>query len=395
MPAPTACRHCGDELPSRTAVSGRPPDYCGTACRQAAYRRRRRSEAGPYHAPALADAAVRELANDVLEEARHLVRLLSGPDAPLLDPVEQAVNLSRTVEALTAGLVGRARQRRVPWAGLGRALSMQPDTARRTYRAETVARRVQNAERGRPAGGPPEPPVAGHPEASAGGLPEPPAGPEAAPAGRPRSHLAPVLARLHRASGLSLRDMAVRLGISPSQASRILSGQRFPGWQLTERLAHVCGADPLVLRKVWEGEKLREERPPNPPEAASGDPAERLHTALQTLHMRAGCPGAKVLAEATRTTCGPEEITAVLGGDTPRWALLADLVQTLDGDLGYFQPLWEAASTGRRVADVHLLPAAPVPAGPPSAVRPRPSDERVVHLIEAFAPVLSATPGWP
>lgn len=384
MPAPTACRHCGTELPSRTAVSGRPPDYCGTACRQAAYRQRRRSEPGTGGASAAADAAVREMAGDVLEEARHLVRLLSSPDAPLLDPVEQAVNLSRMVEVLTAGLVGRARQRRVPWAGLGRALSMQPDTARRTYRAETVARRVQNAERGR----------------LTGGLPDPPGGPDAAPSSRPRSHLAPVLARLHRASELSLREMAARLGISPSQASRILSGQRFPSWHLTERLARVCGADPLVLRKVWEGEKLREEQPPRPPGAAGGDPAERLRTALQTLHVKAGCPGANVLAEATRTTCEPEEIDAVLCGDTPRWALLADLVQTLDGDLGYFQPLWEAALTGRgSVVAAFALPARPdvLPtepdAGTPSALCPRPSDERLVHLFEAFAPVLSAAPG--
>ncbi|MFG1807189.1 helix-turn-helix domain-containing protein [Streptomyces sp. NPDC049040] len=80
------------------------------------------------------------------------------------------------------------------------------------------------------------------------------------PAGGRRSHLAPVLCQLHRASGMPLRALAVRLGIPTADAAAILAGECFPGWHLTERFAQACGADPLVLRKVWEDARLREDR---------------------------------------------------------------------------------------------------------------------------------------
>ncbi|WUH94369.1 helix-turn-helix domain-containing protein [Streptomyces sp. NBC_00433] len=72
-----------------------------------------------------------------------------------------------------------------------------------------------------------------------------------------RSHLAPVLSQLKRASGMPLRALAARLGIAAADAAAILSGERFPDWGLTERFALACGADPLVLRKVWEDARLR------------------------------------------------------------------------------------------------------------------------------------------
>ncbi|MEV6011296.1 helix-turn-helix transcriptional regulator [Streptomyces sp. NPDC051976] len=321
------------------------------------------------------------MARDVLEEARHLERLLARPDSPLLDPVEQAVNLSRMVETLTAGLVGRARLGRVPWARLGPALAMQPDTARRTYRAEKVNRRMRSAERS--------------------GLPvpakvPPPASPHAVAASHPRSHLAPVLARLHRASDMSLRQLADRLNISTSQASRILSGERFPSWHLTERLAHACGADPLVLRKVWEDEKLREEQPPQPGEHPPDDnPVDRLRVALQTLHIKAGRPAPEVLAEATRATCWPTEICAVLDGHIPHWPLLADLVQTLDGDVSYFHPLWEATVTNQPTTPTWSTPTVACTPAPATTPRPQPADGQLIHLFETFAPVLSASTRWP
>lgn len=370
MTTPTACLHCGIELTPRAGTPGRPPDYCGTACRQAAYRRRRRGEPTPEAPATVADTAVRELAQDVLEEARHLVRVLSSPDAPLLDPLEQAANLSRVMDVLTAALVGRARLRRVPWARLGPALSMRPDTARRTYHAEAVSRRMREASPQR------------RPERVA--PPARPDGPEPAPAPRSRSHLAPVLARLQRASRLSLRALAARLDVSPSQMSRVLSGERFPSWYLTERFARACGADPLVLRKVWEAEKLREERPPDPSADTGEPPDERLRTALRTLHVKAGRPTAEVLAEASRHTLGPGDVSAVLAGNLPNWPLLADVVQSLDGDLTYFQSLWGSAF-GRRPA-TPVDPAGADPGPPPR----RATDERLVRLFQVFGPVLSA-----
>ncbi|WP_433890911.1 helix-turn-helix domain-containing protein [Streptomyces sp. CA-111067] len=399
MSPTTECLNCGTELRTRAGTSGRPAAYCGTLCRQAAYRRRRRADtvadAGvaatvePVPGGTAADAVVRELAQDMLEEARHLLRVLDRPDAPLLDPVEQAVNLNRAVEALTAALVGRARRGRVPWGRLGPALSMQPDTARRAFRADIVGRRIAGAK-GPQAPGPAAPP------------PRPPAPEAATAANRSRSHLAPVLSRLQRASRMPLRALAARLGIDPSQASRILSGERFPSWHLTERFARACGADPMVLRKVWEDEKLREDQPSDRAgrPAADDDPAERLRIALHTLHVKAGYPAPDVLAEATRHTLRPKDISAALDGNLPYWPLLADLVQALGGDPAYFRPLWETA-TGHLPAAPHRPATAPVtapatapPPGPPLALPAQlpPSGERLVDLLQAFGPVLATAP---
>ncbi|WP_333768649.1 helix-turn-helix domain-containing protein [Streptomyces sp. IBSBF 2435] len=94
------------------------------------------------------------------------------------------------------------------------------------------------------------------------------------PADRHQSHLAPVLSQLHRASGMPLRILASRLGIPSAHAAALLSGECFPGWSLAERFARACGADPLVLRKVWEDARLRAERQHRlPADFLDGDPA--------------------------------------------------------------------------------------------------------------------------
>lgn len=371
MPTTCWCLNCGTELPARNGTPGRPAEYCGTLCRQAAYRKRRKAAEAP-SSEAAANRAAQDLAHDLLEDARHLVRLLDHPDAPLLDPVEQAVALTRTAETLTAALVGRARRGRVSWARLGLALSMQPDTARRIYRSEAIHRRVTNA-------------ALPQPEARTA---QPPPRPDPAPAlaRSSRSHLAPVLSRLQRASRVTLRTLADRLGISPSQVSRILSGERFPSWYLTERFAHVCGADPMVLRKVWEDEKLREDQP-RPTVPTLHDPAARLEVALRTLYIKAGRPTPAVLAEATRHAHGPDDITASLAGRPSTWSCLADLVQTLGGDPSYFQPLWEATQPPTADDQPPAPRPSPLPARPPIA-----ADDRLLDLFRAFGPVLTTAP---
>lgn len=365
MSVPPSCRNCGTPLPPRTGVSGRPADYCSTSCRQDSYRKRRRAEPLHNDATARVDAAVQDLAQDVMEEARHLLRILTSPDAPLLDPVEQAVALSRSVENLTAGLVGRARMRRTPWDALGAALAMQPDTARRTYRAETVNRRLSQASRRTPTDSNTQPPL-----------------PETHTPSHTRSHLAPVLSRLHRASQTSLRALAARLGISPSQASRILSGERFPSWWLTERFAQACGADPQVLRKVWETEKLREDQQPrSPSEPPDDDPASRLPLAIRTLHIKAGRPTPRTLGD--RTGLAQEQIETALGGHTPSWPTLATIINALDGDPHYFRTLWEALPPTTTQAVPRL--DTPRRRQPPTSS----GEDRLLLLFETFGPTLA------
>lgn len=333
MPTTSGCLNCGTPLPDRTGAPGRPQEYCGKPCRQDAYRKRRGTATAPASAAA-DDTAARELAHDLLEEARHLLRLLDRPDAPLLDSVEQSVTISRAADSLTAALVGRARRGRVPWARLGSALAMQPDTARRAYRTQTTSSAASTSPSQNAAMAPAWQAAPTQPEFTR----------------QSRSHLAPVLSRLQRASRLPLRTLADRMGVSTSQISRILSGERFPNWNLTERFAHICGADPMVLRKVWEDEKLRDDQPLRPPRQIR-EPKAQLQIALRTLYIKAGRPSPKSLAEATHHTLLPRDVTASLAGCPATWARLADLVQTLGGDPSYFHPLWQATqapSTDRR-----------------------------------------------
>ncbi|MFD4955179.1 helix-turn-helix domain-containing protein [Streptomyces sp. NPDC058451] len=93
--------------------------------------------------------------------------------------------------------------------------------------------------------------------------------------------LATVLSSLQRASGLSVRALAIRSNVSPSFLSRLMSGERFPAWKYVAAIARACGADPEVLRKVWEASNARRDSQPRPASLAS---------ALRFLHLRAGSP---------------------------------------------------------------------------------------------------------
>ncbi|MYZ36581.1 helix-turn-helix domain-containing protein [Streptomyces sp. SID4917] len=74
-----------------------------------------------------------------------------------------------------------------------------------------------------------------------------------------RCQLGSVLTHVQRFSHVSVEELAVSTGLSLSQMSRVLAGEQFPNWPVTERIARACGADPLILRKVWEDEKCRQE----------------------------------------------------------------------------------------------------------------------------------------
>ncbi|MFD5211568.1 helix-turn-helix domain-containing protein [Streptomyces anulatus] len=91
-----------------------------------------------------------------------------------------------------------------------------------------------------------------------------------------------MLSNLQRASGYSLRALSKRTSLSPSFLSRAMNGERFPSWEATASLARACGADPEVLRKVWEDAEARRSRKAAKPEG--------LASALRHLHLRAGSP---------------------------------------------------------------------------------------------------------
>ncbi|QMU69347.1 helix-turn-helix transcriptional regulator [Streptacidiphilus sp. P02-A3a] len=288
MNAPACCLYCGRELPQRPSAIGRPLAYCNARCRQAAYRGRRSDNATAVPDPPQSDGPAAEFADDLLQEARHLIRLLTVRNASAIEPVEQAAQLARTLDKLTVALVHRARAGHVSWQRLATALDMRPETARKAFRSAPPPANRSVAPR------PAEPDQPDRPEVT---------GWTSTPT-HPHSWLAPVLSRLHRASGLTQRDLADRVGVSPSLLSRVLTGERFPNWPLTERLSRACGADPVVLQKVWQDEWRRQEQSPPAVMGATGG----------------------LLAAPLGEPLGPGEIAAALPGNhLPHWPVLSVL----------------------------------------------------------------------
>ncbi|MEU5048996.1 helix-turn-helix transcriptional regulator [Streptomyces sp. NPDC021096] len=383
------CQFCQTPLGSSGEPKvGRPQKYCSTPCRQAAYRMRKNPQAavsapgvpapaappvrpplpkrrpravqGQYQpspcVPSGADEVLAEIIKDILEETRQLQRGLQALDAE--EPLRRAEQLRAQLESLTAGLVGRARHRRVTWSRIGRLLNVSEDTARHRYTNAYILRRLSQHIHLRST---PSSLGALYGETAPAGESPPPSDlpvdtPLSArtPATPAFNRLAPVLSMLARASKMQLQVLSRRVGCSASYLSRILSGERVPAWPLTERFAIACGADPAVLRQVWETERLRDTVAVAAPVVASPGgviagqdrllgPA-RLLAALRTLHVRAGQPTAYDIAVATRWRLSSDRVTTMLEGTQPaEWDDVAALLHVLGGPLDYFRPLWEAA----------------------------------------------------
>lgn len=330
------CEYCGSALAGGPG-KGRPRKYCGDACRQAAHRRRLHEGSSPVASapagavgeappglrthpaprpapgPSAGEDLCTEIARDIQDGARDLARLLPSLDGE--EPLRRIAQLQEQLDGLTAALVGRARYRRVTWSTVSSSLGISEDTARHRYTERYILRRLARFNRSDTtlttlAGlyrSPDSPDTPGENE-SAGESGE--AGSDSpeqqsAPAestGAAYNRLSPILSMLIRTAQLTNKDVAARIGCSPSFMSRILSGERVPTWTLTRKFAQACGADPAVLRTVWETEKLSEKhREPDPePDEEPPPAAERLRSAIQTLHLRAGRPAPTDIAVASR-----------------------------------------------------------------------------------------------
>ncbi|WP_186001614.1 helix-turn-helix domain-containing protein, partial [Streptomyces sp. IB201691-2A2] len=312
-----------------------------------------------------------DLAQDTQEEFRHLVRLLANShQASAVEILEFAVLVQRRMEAVTAGVVLMARRRRIPWEALGQVLSISPETARHTYHERHVKRRLDQHT--------PPPPAAptqtDEQEDNDGQAPAaPPPGP---PPLRVANQLAPVLSQMQKASGLPLRQLGLRAQVSASYLSRVLSGEKFPTWDLTEKIALALGADTEAVLKVWEDERARNGTASRPPASTatgtSPDAASSLPAALRTIYQRAGCPSPHSLAVATGMSA--HEIRKILQGQAlGNWTEIRSLILALDGEPSFFRPHWEEAQQAQQEAP----PPAPSPADTPT--------QRLNRLLTTFS----------
>ncbi|MFJ4321167.1 helix-turn-helix domain-containing protein [Streptomyces lavendulae] len=308
------------------------------------------------------DEILAEILKDIQAGARELAKALPAADGE--SPLRQVARLQEQLDGLTAGMVGRARSHRTTWATIGKILRISEDTARHRFPERVIERSLSRFSRIRstPPGQGFFPKLRGvsltadaPAEKSAPETEE--SGSEAAdapttarePSGAAYNRLAPVLSMLLRSAQLTNKDVSARIGCSASYLSRILNGERLPTWPLTQRFAQVCGADPDVLRKVWETERLSDKaRDPEPPQENDHlQPATvRLRAALHTLHTKAGRPIPYDIVVASHWTLEVQQIAALLEGERiPDWEVIEAFVQLMAGDTGYFNRLWNEAQT--------------------------------------------------
>lgn len=193
----------------------------------------------------------------------------------------------------------------------------------------------------------------------------------------------------------------------PSYLSRILSGERVPTWNLTRKFARACGADPDVLRTVWESEKLSEKSrgpatadPDEPPMPAT----EQLRAAIHTLHLRAGRPAPNDVAVASRWLLSAGAVASVLETTVlPHQAILETFVRILGGDVHHFNRLLDNARTEASQESGRLQPSTqPTPHPSPAATltaqrNTRPTDTDPHHtqpigadaVMKTFSKVLT------
>ncbi|MFF9025744.1 helix-turn-helix domain-containing protein [Streptomyces eurythermus] len=383
------CEWCGAPLGGGPG-KGRPRKYCADACRQAAHRRRLNSGTAaqpPAHTPSAAelphaartattprttscvpsagDEFLSEIAKDIQDGARELARLLPSLDGE--EPLQRITQLQEQLDGLTAAAVGRARYRRVTWAAISSLLGISEDTARHRYTDRHILRRLARFSRsgtahasvaslfstpGQGTAPPHDSPAGTDTGADRGEGPDQSAPTE--PSTAAYNRLAPILSMLIRTAQLTNKEVSQRIGCSPSYLSRIVTGERVPTWDLTRRFARACGADPEVLRTVWETEKLSHRcREPVPGTDTPLPAADQLRTAIHTLHLRAGRPTPGDVAVASRWVLTASTVASLLEGTVlPPRDVLEKFVNLLGGDIDHFNRLLDNAlhETPRRTA---------------------------------------------
>ncbi|WP_121751292.1 helix-turn-helix transcriptional regulator [Streptomyces sp. E2N166] len=291
------------------------------------------------------------------------------------------VHLQVTSERLTPDMVARAKLRGASWEQIAASLGMSKDAARKKWAPPRRAQALQPTRPARPpAAKPPDsgPAARSAPDGKDTGRasPTPPGATSTAwqslPPGAGGQDLAAVLSSLQRASGLSLRALASRSGLSAGFLSRLMTGERFPAWKNVAAIARACGADPDVLHQVWAASAARRDSPPRP---------TSLATALRFLHQRAGSPTPWAIAITSGNSLDQDRIAAVLAGTAiAPWEDIERLVQVLDGEPSFFLPLWQTETADR-------TPSPPPPAAPDQGHAPTPTN-RAEELLTAFSSAL-------
>lgn len=156
----------------------------------------------------------------------------------------------------------------------------------------------------------------------------------------PSQRLAAALDRMVKQSPYSQRELADRIGISPSYISRMVSGTRRASWQHVTRMCKKCRVDPELFKPLWE---VAYSVP-----AETDDPAEYLRTYLRALHYAAGSPNEDAVLASMSALTAHQLWQALNGPDVPDWGVIAQVVTALQGLSGTAELMWERARNAPR-----------------------------------------------
>uniref|UniRef100_A0AAU1UML0 Helix-turn-helix transcriptional regulator n=1 Tax=Streptomyces sp. NBC_00119 TaxID=2975659 RepID=A0AAU1UML0_9ACTN len=341
------CRHCHTPLPQASGP-GRKREYCNADCRRRAQRDR---DGASVRARSSLPLGAR-LAEDLQALA---TALLQGEydEQPLEELLHCAAELAKEVDYYVAAAVQDARSRGADWERVAAAAGISATTARNRWAESEVRRRLQRRAADRALSRAAAVPAASR-EGEAGQ-------PRSQTAARASAKLAAALSHLHETSGLTIREVAERTGVSPSYVSRILSGERTPTWQVVGELAELCGGDPMELSVLWESMHGLTA----PPRPAIPGAVARLQAALRGLYLAAGRPDIEQLRRASHGVLTAQSIQHMLGGElVPAWPATSALVTALGGWPADVRPLWEAVHYAFLVCldpvpDQAIAPSAP------------------------------------
>ncbi|MFF5728193.1 helix-turn-helix domain-containing protein [[Kitasatospora] papulosa] len=243
--------------------------------------------------------------------------------------MQRADALAKEVEYYAAGAVIDARAAGASWDQVARSARVSVPTARARWNQDEVKRRMERRSQDRAA-------AAADPDPSGED-----ASVERAPSlEQATKRLAAALSHLHRASEMTIRELAEAIGRSPSYVSRILSGTRKPGWSVTEALTLACGGDPAQLLLLWENAQA------TPPPVRLGFPAhlQQLRSALLGMYLAAHRPHFDHLCRIAAGVLTPEVIADLLNGEVmPDWRTTGAFVSALGQQPADVRPLWEHA----------------------------------------------------
>ena len=340
------CARCGDAFEGN--ARGRRRKFCSARCRSAA--NRHKNQAGTAVALAAAPCSPRGYKN-LLESVTGTLFMLTvqlqeetqeefrsgGPDA--IAVLEKVTGLRRELDDVTMLMVQQARDKKMPWSVIADIIGIGANTARDKFSTDRAERMLARRQ-GRLALPAPQ---------SAAGEPAPRAALELRAAG-PATELSRALTHLRSAAGISVKDVAACVGVSPSYVSRILSGSRFAPWPTTERVILACAGDPGGLRPLWNQARIGPR--PLPRHVA----AHELHAAVRDLYLKADCPRDAAICAAYPDELQPWQVSGFLLGDSiPPWPVVERVVRALDGSPEHLKHLWRSAYPGpMRQASVTL-----------------------------------------